>query len=500
MNIASENAVTAGIILIALGILAIGYYRTRPYGKMGLLSWLQSVALMAPWLLFFGLLATGVYIDLVGIIALVVTSAGAYMLLGNKLRSLSQDPAQREEVEKMLSANRNRKENAEVTDAANTDPIASPILTEPTASLEDLQAMQSIFGVDTFFATDTIPYQDGAYFRGNLRGDAELVYARLAAKLQERLSDRFRLYMLASPEGKPLVLILPSRNDPQPLTVQQNVLVAVLAIATVATTLGTGAILMGFDLFSHFARLLEVLPIAAGLWMVLLAHEFGHQWMAGKRQVRFSWPFFLPTWQIGSFGALNRFESAIPDRKVLFDVAFAGPAAGISLSLAMVMVGFYLSHPGSLFQIPSLYFKGSLLVGTIAKAILGTALEGEIVDVHPLAIVGWLGLVINALNLMPAGTLDGGRIVQAIYGRKTTGRTTITTIVVLGLVSFINPLALYWAALILILQRDLERPSLNELVEPDDTRAALALLALLLAIVTLIPLSPSVAGTLGIGG
>jgi membrane-associated protease RseP (regulator of RpoE activity) len=500
MNIASENAVTAGIILIALGILAIGYYRTRPYGKMGLLSWLQSVALMTPWLLFFALLATGVYINLVGVIALVAASAGAYMFLGNRLRSLSQDPAQQEEVEKILLANRNRKEKAEVTDAANTDPIAAPILTEPTVSPEDLQAMQSIFGVDTFFATESIPYQDGAYFKGNLRGDAEVVYTRLAGKLEERLGDRFRLYMLASPEGKPLVLILPGRNDPQPLTVQQNVLVAVLAIATVATTLGTGAILMGFDLFSNLDRLSEVLPIAVGLWVVLLAHEFGHQWMAGKRQVRFSWPFFLPTWQIGSFGALNRFESAIPDRKVLFDVAFAGPAAGVSISLAMAIVGFYLSHSGSLFQIPSLYFKGSLLVGTIAKAILGTALEGEIVGVHPLAIVGWLGLVINALNLMPAGTLDGGRIVQAIYGRKTTGRTTIATIIVLGLVSFINPLALYWAALILILQRDLERPSLNELVEPDDTRAALALLALLLAIVTLIPLSPSVAGTLGIGG
>jgi membrane-associated protease RseP (regulator of RpoE activity) len=52
---------------------------------------------------------------------------------------------------------------------------------------------------------------------------------------------------------------------------------------------------------------------------------------------------------------------------------------------------------------------------------------------------------------------------------------------------------------ILFLQRDLERPSLNELSEPDDNRAGLALLALFLMLVTIIPLSPALAGRLGIG-
>ena len=53
---------------------------------------------------------------------------------------------------------------------------------------------------------------------------------------------------------------------------------------------------------------------------------------------------------------------------------------------------------------------------------------------------------------------------------------------------------------ILFLQRDLERPSLNELTEPDDTRAGWGLLALFLMLATLIPLSPGLAGRLGIGG
>jgi hypothetical protein len=45
----------------------------------------------------------------------------------------------------------------------------------------------------------------------------------------------------------------------------------------------------------------------------------------------------------------------------------------------------------------------------------------------------------------------------------------------------------------------LERPSLNELTEPDDARAAWGLLALFLMLATLIPLSPGLAGRLGIG-
>jgi membrane-associated protease RseP (regulator of RpoE activity) len=114
--------------------------------------------------------------------------------------------------------------------------------------------------------------------------------------------------------------------------------------------------------------------------------------------------------------------------------------------------------------------------------------------------MGWLGLVITAINLMPAGQLDGGRILQAIYGRKIAGRSTLATFIVLAIASLANSLALYWAVVILILQRNLERPSFNELTEPDDTRAALGLLALFLMIATLFPLTPALASRLGIGG
>jgi len=67
-------------------------------------------------------------------------------------------------------------------------------------------------------------------------------------------------------------------------------------------------------------------------------------------------------------------------------------------------------------------------------------------------------------------------------------------------VSLANPLALYWAVLILVLQRNLERPCLEDITEPDDARAALGLLGLFLALAVRLPLTPALAGRLGIGG
>jgi membrane-associated protease RseP (regulator of RpoE activity) len=496
----SESVIVISIVLLAVGILLWGYNRAKPYGQLGILAWLQSVVLMVPWLLFFGLFALGIYFNLVGIISLLVISAGIYIYLGNRLRAAGQEQILRDRAQSRL--------NSEAADQIDPDPAAISSNSAPSESVipipdEDLKQIQGIFGIDTFFSTETIPYQEGAIFKGNLRHEASEVHDRLTAKLQERLNDKYRLFLVESPEGKPVVIVLPSSNDPAPATLAQKNLALVLLVATLATSLEAAGLLLGFDWFSNLGRYAEALPIAAGLWLVLGAHEIGHWVLAKRHNVRLSWPYLIPSWQIGSFGAITRFESLIPNRSVLFDVAIAGPAAGGALSLLLLAIGLILSHPGSFFQLPTPFFQGSVLVGTIAKTILGDALQNSIVDVHPLVVVGWLGLAIAALNLMPAGQLDGGRIVQAIYGRKTARRTTIATLTVLGIVAILipgNPIPLYWGIIILFLQRDLERPSLNEISEPDDARAAWGLLALFLMLATLIPLSPGLAGSLGIGG
>ncbi|HBW58313.1 MAG TPA: site-2 protease family protein, partial [Oscillatoriales bacterium UBA8482] len=88
MFTASDNT-TILVLLITLGILGWGYYRAKPYGKLGLLSWLQSVALMSPGLLFFCLAAAGIYLNLVSLLFLFVASTGLYIMIGRRLREVA---------------------------------------------------------------------------------------------------------------------------------------------------------------------------------------------------------------------------------------------------------------------------------------------------------------------------------------------------------------------------------------------------------------------------
>lgn len=500
---ATETSVIILILLAAVGILGWGFYRSKPFGKLGILAWLQSLALITPWLLFFGLFAAGIYLNLVSILFLLVGSALLYIFLGVQLRAEAKNAPQREPTSSSVdNGNISAPQPApESVETPNKQPLASELSKEVLPIPDgDIKIIQEIFGLDTFFATETITYQQGAIFKGNLRGEAVAVHARLSAALEERVSDRYRLFLVENPDQKPVIIVLPSRNDPKPSTIPQQVVAIILLLATIATCFEASGILMGFDFANNLGRFNEALPIACGILAVLAVHELGHRILARRHHIRLSLPYFIPTWQLGSFGAITRFESLLPNRNVMFDIAFAGPAAGGVISLIMLVIGLSLSHPGSFFQVPAQFFSGSILVGTLARVVLGEALQQPIVDVHPLTVIGWLGLVVTAINLMPAGQLDGGRIVQAIYGRTIAKRAGVATLIVLAIATIANPLALYWTIVILFLQRDLERPCMNDITEPDDARAAMGLFALFLMMVTLIPLSPGLAGRLGIGG
>ena len=524
--------ITVLILLATFGILGWGLYRSRSYGRLGILSWLQSVVVMLPWLLFFGLSTVGIVLNLASILMLLVLSTGVYIWLGYRLRTVAKDV----ERNSVSSASLSR------ADASNSETVskgASPVSATDDSTLEngtegqvkssiqiedsapedlphnppsldvnepigipadDLLSIQSIFGIDTFFSTEHTSYYNGMIFKGNLRGEAKDVHRKLSQRLVSAVGSEYRLFLMEDPASKPIVVVFPRKNDPVPSSRLQWMTAGLLVVVTFLTCMMATAMLQGFDLLQDSSRWLETLPLTLGVVTILGGHEFGH-WVAARRyDVRLSPPFFLPTWQLGTFGALTRIESILPHRTALFDIAFAGPAVGGGVSLVLFLLGLLLSHAGSLFQLSPSFFQSSILVGTLARVVLGSGLQQDIVDIHPLVIVGWLGLIITAINVMPIGQLDGGRVVQSIYGRKVVRRTSIVALIVLAIATLFNPLALYWLVVVLLLQRRLEQPQLNELTEPDDTRAALGLLALFLMAAILLPLSPELAGRLGIGG
>jgi len=486
MNIAAE--ITPLFLLGTLAFLGWGFWRARRRGSLAVWVWLQGSLLLLPWVVFLGLLLLGIYLNFAGFLVLLLVFTGLYIAVGRKTRQLAQQElqARREQLARL-------EEQGEAPSAGEA-PLEAPAVLQ-RISAEDLQAIQSIFGLDTFFVTETVPYGEGAIFKGNLRQEAEVVVPLLVEKLKEQVGSRYQLFLVEDPAEKPAVVVLPDPIVNYRASVGAQILAGALLVFSFVATLEVGANLLGFRLLDAPGRWVEALPVAAGIFAILLVHETGHRWMAGKYGVRLSPAFVIPSLGIGTLGSLNRIQSPVPSRKALFDIAFAGPAASGILSLLVLLVGLKLSGSEGLY-VPTEIFRSSILVGTLARLVLGSQLQAELVPIHPFVAVGWIGLAITALSLLPAGQLDGGRIVQAVYGRKTAARATFITLIALAVAAISNVLALYWALLILFIAREPERPPQDEITETDGQRDALALLALFLMVMTLLPIAPALAGFL----
>lgn len=502
----STAFIPIAVFILTLALLGWGYFRSRKFGKLGLLSWLQFVALMSPWLVYFGLFVCGVFMNFTALLFLLISSTIAYVAIGNQLRKVaeSQRLASEQELKQDINPN-NLASNESIpvnvpTGLAMAQGKAQPKIFQALPA-DDMKLIQGIFGIETYYVTETIPYQEGAIFKGNLRGEPDVAHARLSQILRDRLADKYNLFLVESQDRKPVVIVMPSKiyafDDS---TIPQKVLIAILIFANGYTALSLGGLVAGIPVIQTPQEYLVGLPFALGLGVILVIRELAMRLTASNYKVKMSLPFLLPSSQLGSFGAFSRMLSPLPNRTALFDIAIAPALASGLLSLMLLLIGLRLSAIGmGSIDIPSQIFQASVLAGTLAKLFLGDALQVSFISIHPLVILGWLGSVITALNLMPAGQLDGGRIVQAIYGRRTASSTTILTLVFLVIATVINPLALYWGGLILILLRDLERPMLNELSEVDGDREALGVVALFWMLIALLPLTSSVAESLGIG-
>jgi membrane-associated protease RseP (regulator of RpoE activity) len=116
---------------------------------------------------------------------------------------------------------------------------------------------------------------------------------------------------------------------------------------------------------------------------------------------------------------------------------------------------------------------------------------------HPLAIAGYIGLIITALNLLPVGQLDGGHIVHAMYGQRTAIVIGQITRILVFLLALSRSDLLLWAILLFFFPL-VDQPALNDVSELDNGRDILGLLALGLLIIILLPVPTAVAHWLNI--
>lgn len=185
----------------------------------------------------------------------------------------------------------------------------------------------------------------------------------------------------------------------------------------------------------------------ASLILTFLAmHEFGHYFAARYHGVDATLPYFIPVPPIimpfGTAGAVIRTRSAIMTRKALFDIGVAGPLAGFVACVAFLIIGFstlptidylYQIHPeyrmfGGGIPEYGLRFGDTILYSFLSKvfAVNPDAFIPPMNEMYhyPFLCVGWFGLFVTSLNLLPLGQLDGGHIAHAMFGEKqaTVGR------------------------------------------------------------------------------
>ncbi|MFQ6672650.1 MAG: site-2 protease family protein [Candidatus Tectimicrobiota bacterium] len=199
----------------------------------------------------------------------------------------------------------------------------------------------------------------------------------------------------------------------------------ILFVATVATTLMAGAILRGVDPFASpwMTTIRTGFPFSFAILAFLGVHEAGHFVMSRRWGVRATLPYFIPVpppFIFGTMGAVIKMKSPVPHRDALFDIAVAGPLAGFVVAVPTVVVGLKLStvHPHLPSTGANLLFGGSLLFNGLARIVLGVDLVSHDLILHPVAVAGWVGLFVTALNLLPFGQLDGGHIVYSLFGRR----------------------------------------------------------------------------------
>ncbi|MGD0818160.1 MAG: site-2 protease family protein [Methanomassiliicoccales archaeon] len=261
---------------------------------------------------------------------------------------------------------------------------------------------------------------------------------------------------------------------------------------TFVTTILAGAFLWAAYINTSNFLTLEVFAMGAlffaiPLMTILGVHELAHYLTAKRHGVAASLPFFIPSIPpLGTFGAFISIRDPIPSRKALVDIGISGPIAGLVVAIPVFLFGMVLTQ-----QSPH-YITGGTggLAGTMAS-MLSYALSqffpisGNVI-MHPLAFAGWVGLFVTAINLLPAGQLDGGHVARGLLGDNSRFLSYITVAALFLLGMLVYSGWLLFAVLIFFL--GLRHPApLNDISKLGGKRTVLGAIGIALLVVTFVP-------------
>jgi membrane-associated protease RseP (regulator of RpoE activity) len=305
----------------------------------------------------------------------------------------------------------------------------------------------------------------------------------------------------------------------------------VLFLLTLFTTTLAGVEWIGKDPFDLLNFKLG-LAYSLSLLLVLGSHEFGHFFYALKHKVKATLPYFIPFPTIpgmlnfGTFGAVIRTKTPVPSRKAIFDIGVSGPIIGFIMSVAVLIFGFthlpskeYLIHihpnydfatntvPGSE-GIP-LAFGNTILFKVLEMIFTNPSREfvppmSEIYH-YPFLCVGWFGLFVTAMNLLPVGQLDGGHMIFAMFGKhhRKIARTFFFIILLIGLLGLVPLIPqkylpwsnieigwtgwLFWCAILFFIIK-LDHPPVMDMSPLDTKRKIVGWLTIVIFIVSFSPI------------
>jgi membrane-associated protease RseP (regulator of RpoE activity) len=241
-------------------------------------------------------------------------------------------------------------------------------------------------------------------------------------------------------------------------------------------------------LYKDPTALVSGLPFALALMGILLAHELGHYFACKHHKIRASYPYFIPApTLIGTLGAFILMRSPIRSRRALFDVGASGPIIGFTVAIPVLLYGILHSRvvPGINSPDADIVFGVPVALRLLAQRFFPGA-DPLTILLHPVGRAAWVGLFATALNLLPAGQLDGGHILRSFSPRLHRWVGWLVPAVLIGLGAAHWRVWLVWAGILLAL-RFLRVPPIYDEQPLDVPRKILAVITLLIMILCFMP-------------